>query len=304
MKIESVGSYLPNRIYTNKDLEQFVDTSNQWIVSHTGIKQRHYVTNEKASDLAINAILSMNKDLKDVDAILVATATPDYNGFPSTACVIAERLNLKNVKMAFDFSAGCTGFIYGLELANSLIVSKSVSKVLVVASEVLSKVLDFSDRSTCVLFGDGAGVALVTAGNAYKTSIMKSEANGSNKLTINEDKHITMDGRSVYNFAVKSVVKVINDLLSESSLSIDDIAWIVPHQANLRIIQAVSTRLDIPIEKFYSNISKVANTSASSIPIALCDMEKENLLNPQDNILLVGFGAGLIYGGSIIQWKS
>lgn len=303
IRISALGSYLPEKIVTNENLSKTVDTSDEWIVSHTGIKERRYVSeNQYSSDLAINAIKNMKVDVSDVDAIIVATATPDYNGFPSTACIISEKLKLKKVNIAFDLTAGCTGFIYALENARALIIAKSAKKVLVVASEVLSRVVDFSDRNTCVLFGDGAGCVLVEEGESSFNSILGVEKAGADKLFIDEKSHINMDGRAVYNFAVRSIVETIKQLVEKNNITFDDVDYIVSHQANIRILQAAAKRLKIDEKKFFSNVDKVANTSAASIPIALDHLNKTSFIKEGANIILVGFGAGLTYGGTFLKW--
>jgi len=303
IRISALGSYLPEKIVTNEDLSTRVDTSDEWIVSHTGIKERRYAAKDQnVSDLAIHAIENMGVDVSDVDAIIVATATPDFNGFPSTACIISEKMKLKNVNIAFDLTAGCTGFIYALETARSLIVAKSAKKVLVIGSEILSRVVDFSDRNTCVLFADGAGCALVEEGFGVFNSILGVEKAGADKLFIDEKSYINMDGRSVYNFAVKSIVETIRKLVEKNNIELADIDHIISHQANIRILKAAAKRLKIDEKKFFSNVDKVANTSAASIPIALDALSKTEKIKDGDNIILVGFGAGLTYGGTFFKW--
>lgn len=304
IRISHTGSYLPKHIVSNDDLKEIVDTNDEWIYSHTGIKNRHFVKDELTSDLSIEAILSMNCDLSDVDGIIVATATPDYNGFPSTACIISEKLKMKSVNTAFDMAAGCTGFIYAMEMARSLIVAGTCNKIIVVGAEVLSKVIDFKDRNTCVLFGDGAGCAVVEKGDCTFKSVLGCENDGADKLYISSNNHIHMDGHAVYNFAVKSIVSAIKDICKQNDLSFDDIDYIVPHQANRRIIKAAANRLKMDESKFFMNVENTANTSAASIPIALDEMNKKKLLKDGTNLLFVGFGAGLTYGGNYIQWKN
>lgn len=304
IKISYTGSYLPSNVVTNKKLSESVDTSDEWIFSHTGIKERHFVTNECASDLAINAIKSMNCDLNDIDGIIVATATPDFNGFPSTACIISEKLNMKSVNTAFDLAAGCTGFIYSLETARALILGGTCNKIIVVGTEVLSKVVDFEDRNTCVLFGDGAGCVLVEKGDCVVNSVLGCANDGADKLYISKNNHIHMNGRAVYTFAVKAITDTIEEICEKNNLSIDEIDYIIPHQANSRIIKAASQRLKIDENKFFLNVDKTANTSAASVPIALDDLNKTGALKDGDNIIFVGFGAGLTYGGNYIKWKN
>lgn len=304
IKMSALGFYLPEKVVTNDDLAKIVETSDEWIFSHTGIKQRRYAKEEeKASDLAIKAIENMNVNLSDVDSIIVATATPDYYGFPSTACIISEKMKLNNVNMAFDIVAGCTGFIYALENARALICAGSAKKVLIIGVEILSKVVDFEDRNTCVLFADGAGCALVEKSNNIFNSILGVENSGSEKLYIDKNSHIKMDGRAVYNFAVKRIVETILKLVEKNNLSLKDIDYIVSHQANIRILQAAAKRLKIESNKFFSNVDQVANTSAASIPLALASLKNKNKLKDGDKIILVGFGAGLTYGGVFLEWK-
>lgn len=304
IKISHTGSFLPGKPITNDDLREIVDTSDEWIFSHTGIKERHFVDDEQCSDLAIKAIESMDCDISDVDGIIVATATPDFNGFPSTACIISEKLKLTSVNTAFDMSAGCTGFIYALETAKALIVSGSCKKIIVVGAEVVSKVLDFEDRNTCVLFGDGAGCALVEAGDWIVNSYLGCENDGADSLYISRNNHIHMDGHAVYKFAVKSIVDTIETICKKNNLSLDDIDCIIPHQANSKIIKAAAARLKMDSSKFFLNVERTANTSAASIPVALDELNKKHGLNDGDNVIFVGFGAGLTYGGNYIKWKN
>ena len=308
--ISEVGLYVPQKIVTNKDLAQKVDTSDEWIYSHTGIRERHIAeTDEKCSDLAVKAALHLfaKKDThkEGIDGIVVATATADHYGFPSTACIIAEKLGIKG-SAAFDIGAGCTGFIYALEVARAMIMNGSMTKALVFGSEKLSEVVNWEDRNTCVLFGDGAGCVLLEKTDEQKAiidSTLHAEGAGSLALAITQDtKTITMDGRAVYAFAVRAIGDTVLELLGRNDLTIEDITWIVPHQANERIIAACSKRYGFDPALFYMNIEKYANTSAASIPIALAEMEERGLLKSGQKILFVGFGAGLTYGGTLIQW--
>jgi 3-oxoacyl-[acyl-carrier-protein] synthase-3 len=323
--IRSIGAYVPARRVSNNDIAKMVDTSDEWIYSHTGIKNRHIAApNEACSDLAYKAaeIALKRAQVKseDIDFILVATATADYLGFPSTACIVQDKLKAYNAG-CFDLTAACTGFIYGLEIARNFIISGSAKNILVIGSEVLTRISDWSDRNTCVLFGDGAGAALITAGTAKSTgiieSLLKAEGNGASLLIRNSggtrnpykegetkesDFMLTMDGQAIYNFAIRVILDTIKRLLKSNNLTIDDIAYIIPHQANVRIIQAACKRAKLPVEKFYLNIEEYANTSAASIPIALNEMYEKNLLKTGDLILTVGFGGGLTYGGNLIQW--
>ncbi len=322
--IRSVGAFVPSNKVSNDELAKTVDTSDDWIYSHTGIHNRHIASDDMAaSDLAINAALSAFKKTdispKDLDLILVATATPDYLGFPSTAAIVQEKLGASRAA-AMDISAACTGFIYALETAKAFIESGSAKNALVIGSEVLSRIVDWTDRDTCVLFGDGAGAAVLTGNqdspeSNIRHSILRSDGSGADYLMVkgcgsrrpeNDGKvshpYIHMDGRKVYMFAVKALCETVKFLLDDNNEHIDDIAYIVPHQANIRIIEAAAKRMKIPQDKFFTNIAEFANTSAASIPIALNEMDEKNLLKRGDMILTIGFGGGLTYGGNLIHW--
>jgi 3-oxoacyl-[acyl-carrier-protein] synthase-3 len=325
--IQGIGSYVPSKRVSNDDLSKIVDTSDEWIVSHTGIKNRHLASEAEAtSDLSVQAArMALDKaecSASEIEMILVATATPDYIGFPSTACIVQDKLGAENAA-AMDIAAACTGFIYGIETARAFIESGTYRKVLVIGAEVLSKIVDWKDRNTCVLFGDGAGAAVISAEETSRvergiiTSHLAAEGKGADVLlrpaggtripyipgkTPEEDLYLKMNGRKVYTFAVSVLGKTIETLLNKTGLSLQDVRYIVPHQANVRIIEACAKRLDIPIEKFFLNIEEFANTSAASIPIALTDMERQGLLKEGDLLITVGFGGGLTYGGNILRW--
>lgn len=308
--ISAIGSYVPQKILTNEDLAQLVDTSDEWIYSHTGIRQRRVAEKDEfCSDLAVKAARDLfaksKKTQEGIDGIVVATATADHYGFPSTACIIAEKLGIKGAA-ALDIGAGCTGFIYALEVARAMIMSGAMTRALVFGAEKLSDVVNWKDRNTCVLFGDGAGCVLLEKTDERKGIIdttLHAEGSGSLALAITKDtKTITMEGRAVYAFAVKAIGETVLELLRRNDLTIEDITWIVPHQANRRIIAACSKRYGFDPNLFYMNIERYANTSAASIPIALAEMEEGGLLKAGQNILFVGFGAGLTYGGTLIQW--
>lgn len=307
--IAAVGSYSPQKVVTNDELSTLVQTSDEWIRSHTGIAKRHLADQtERTSDLAYLAIQDLlqrySVDINTIDAIIVATATSDYPGFPSTASLLAGRLGISGP--AFDMTAACTGFIYALETGRCMIESGSIRRALVVGAEKLSSVVDWGDRNTCVLFGDGAGCILLEASCNQKGIIDTHLASEPGELSLYIDpttRTIRMDGRTVYTFAVRAIGSTIQLLLERNNLTIDDIAWVVPHQANERIIAACAKRLEIETSKFYLNIAEHANTSAASIPIALGEMEREHLLKPGQLVLLAGFGAGLTYGGTLIRWN-
>ena len=322
--VRAVGSYVPPKRVTNDELAKTVDTSDEWIRSHTGIGARHLAEDDVAtSDLAVGAVKDLLRrhgvQRDEIGAIIVATATQDFIGFPATACVVQDKLDLKQIP-AFDLAAGCTGFIYAVEVARGLVSNGTISSVLVIGAEKLSAVTDWSDRNTCVLFGDGAGCILLQAATEEDgtiiDSVLHAEGSGakflcipaggtntSNELaTEGKGDKLHMDGRSVYNFAVRVLGEVVDELLSRNQLTIEDIDWIVPHQANSRIITAAARRLKIDQNKFFMNIEDYANTSAASIPIALREMEEQGLLQRGQRIMTIGFGAGLTYGGNLIQW--
>jgi 3-oxoacyl-[acyl-carrier-protein] synthase-3 len=321
--IKAVDFHVPEKRMSNDEFVSLVDTSDEWIYSHTGIKYRHVAAAEEAtSDLAIAACRKVLKKAnfapEDIDLVLTATLTGDFLYLPATASIVQDALGAKNAG-AMDLQAGCTGFIYGLEIARNFIAGGGAKNVLVVGAETLTKITNWKDRDTCVLFGDGAGAALVTAeaqgdrGVLY--SILRSDGSGARLLertyggtrfpTVPEGtpgSYIHMDGRPVYNFAVKVISEGIPGMLASRGLGIDDITYIVPHQANARIIEAAAKRAKIPLSKFFINIAEYANTSAATVPIALTEMENKGLLKRGDLILTFGFGAGLTYGGNLIRW--
>ncbi|MBN1799682.1 MAG: ketoacyl-ACP synthase III [Spirochaetales bacterium] len=323
--IRSVGAYVPKKRMSNDDVAKMVDTSDEWILSHTGIKNRHIAAEDEAtSDLAYKAadVALKRADLTsaDIDLILVATCTPDYVGFPSTACIVQDKLKAHHAG-CLDISAACTGFIYGLEIAKNFVLTGAGKNILVIGAELLSRTVDWSDRNTCVLFGDGAGAAVITTGNAKSNgiinSVLQAEGQGADLLKrpvggtrtpFIEGKHKESDlmtkmaGQEVYHFAIRVIIATIKKLLNVNGLTMDDLAYIIPHQANIRIIQAACKRAKLPLDKFYLNIDEYANTSAASIPIALNEMHEKKMLKTGDLVLTVGFGGGLTYGGNLIQW--
>jgi 3-oxoacyl-[acyl-carrier-protein] synthase-3 len=329
--IRSVDCAVPSRRMSNAEFTAFLDTSDEWILSHTGIRNRHIADPDQApSDLALEAcqkaLARAAVPPDEVDLVLVATATGDYLGFPSVACIVQDRLGATRAG-AMDLAAGCTGFIYGLETARNFVLGGGARNVLVVGAEVLSRIVDWQDRNTCVLFGDGAGAALVSAVEEARdgsgrprgllASMLRADGSGARLLERpmggtrapfdpetfeRTSAYLRMDGRQVYNFAVKALAEGIPALLAEGGFSVDDAAWIVPHQANVRIIEAAAKRAKIPLEKFYLNIEEYANTSAASIPIALTEMDGKGLLREGDLVVTFGFGAGLTWGGNLLRW--
>ncbi|TKH43095.1 beta-ketoacyl-ACP synthase III [Paenibacillus sp. FSL R10-2782] len=317
------GKYVPEKILTNKDLEAIVETSDEWIVSRTGIQERHIAAPEQAtSDLAyeaaIKALASAGMTAQDLDLIIVATVTPDM-AFPSTACILQDKLGAKGAA-AFDLSAACSGFVYGLATATSFIKTGIYNNALVIGADCLSRITDYTDRNTCVLFGDGAGAVVigeVPEGRGFQSfdlgaegaggGLLKLEAGGSRlpasaDTVENKQHYIYMNGREVFKFAVRVMGTATVDVLEKAGLSKDDIDVFVPHQANIRIIQSAMQRLDLPEEKVVINVHKYANTSAASIPLALVEAAEEGRMKEGDRVLMVGFGGGLTWGASVLVW--
>ena len=315
-KIIGTGSYLPKKILTNQDLESIVDTNDSWIRTRTGIEQRHIAAdNEMASDLAVNACLkaieSADISIDKIDLIIVATTTPDMT-FPSTACILQNKLGIKDCP-AFDVQAVCSGFVYALATADMFIRAGKYKTALVVGTEIYSRLLDWSDRSTCVLFGDGAGAVLIT--KSEQPGILSSHlhANGSHYNTlslpgnishgkIQGNPFVTMEGNTVFKFAVKVMEEIVYEALSENNLQTSDIDWLIPHQANIRIIRSTAKKLGISMEKVVTTIAKHGNTSAASIPLALDLAVRDKRIKPNQYVLLEGVGGGFTWGAVLIRW--
>ena len=301
-------------------------TNDEWIRSHTGIGARRFaedgvLTSDLGTEAARSALAKAGLKPEDVDLIVVATATPDYFGFPSTACIIQDKIGAVNAA-ALDVNAGCTGFIYALDVASSMLAAPSRKTALVIGAETLSRVVDWSDRATCVLFGDGAGAFVLQKSETADdrgilNSWLRADGSGYKSLYMSQpdrDKtfaregdygkpmSIVMDGKKVYMFAVKAITDSIEALLAESGFKLQDIRWIVPHQANARIVQAAAKRFGIADDHIYMNIEEYANTSAASIPIAVNELADKGLLVKGDLVMMMGFGAGLTYGGTVIRW--
>lgn len=319
--IIGVGSYVPEKVLTNNDLEKIVETNDEWIVSRTGIKTRHIAEeNELASDLATHAATQALKDAKlaphQIDLIIVATSTPDMH-FPSTACVVQDKLGCTNAS-AFDLSAACSGFIYGLVTAQQFINTGTYKYALVIGAEVLSKVVDWQDRTTCVLFGDGAGAVVlgpVEQGQGIVAAKLAAEGAGRDCLTlpcvkdagpfsaVQEQKpHIFMHGREVYKFAVKVMVEGAEAVLKQAGITKEEVSLLIPHQANIRIIEHAAKKLEMPLEKVMANVEQYGNTSAASIPIALAEAYQQGRIKAGQYVVLVGFGGGLTWGAALIRW--
>ncbi|WP_028550387.1 beta-ketoacyl-ACP synthase III [Paenibacillus sp. UNC451MF] len=321
--IIGTGKYVPERVLTNHELEQMVETNDEWIVTRTGIRERRLVNAEQASsDLAYEASLkALNAagiSAEQIDLIIVATITPDM-AFPSTACILQEKLGAKKAA-AFDLSAACSGFIYGLANASNFIALGTYKYALVVGAECLSKITDYTDRNTCILFGDGAGAVVLGAvpeGRGFKSFELGADGSGGELLRIsgggsrcpvspqsieNKQHFIYMAGSEVFKFAVRIMGNAAEEALRKAGMEKKDIDLLVPHQANIRIIQSALNRLDLSEDKCMINLDKYGNVSAASIPIALAEAVELGRVNEGDCIVLVGFGGGLTWGASVIVW--
>lgn len=322
-KIIGFESYTPKNLITNDMLSKIVETSDEWIYTRTGISTRHISTEENTSDFATKVaqklIEKANISKDDIDILIVATITPDFIT-PSTACIVQGQIGATNA-LAFDINVACSGFVYALSVADKFLKSGMYKNALVIGAETLSKLVDWQDRGTCVLFGDGAGGVLLTAteeqngilaedlkadGTCFK-AITGGKLNVKNPFVQNDtqteqnDFYLQMNGRDVFNFATKTVPKSIEAVLQKANLTLDDIKYIVPHQANYRIVETVAKKLKTNLDKFYLNLKTYGNTSAASIPIALADMYKNDMLKKGDKIIVTGFGAGLTWASMIMQ---
>lgn len=320
--IIGVGEYLPKKILTNADLEKMVDTTDEWITSRTGIKERHLVEKGQAtSDLAIKAAKDALKNAsfkaEDLELIIIATITPDML-FPSVSSIVQNALGAKKA-VAFDISAACAGYVYAISIAQQFIACGAYKNALIIGAEVLSSVTDWNDRGTCVLFGDGAGACVlseVTSGgilstflgcDGSKTDLLKLPGGGSrypaNKETIEQGLHfLKMEGNELFKIAVMSMVEAASKAIEKAGLKPSDINWVIPHQANLRIINAVTERIKCNNAQVYLNIERCGNMSSASLATALTEAVKEGKIKKGDIVLLVAFGAGLVWGATIIQW--
>ncbi|EHK2400233.1 beta-ketoacyl-ACP synthase III [Clostridium perfringens] len=319
-KMIGFGLYTPKNLVENERLQEFLETSDEWIRTRTGIERRYISLDENTSDLAVEAskkaLSQARLSAEEIDLIIVATVTPD-NFTPSTACIVQDKLGAKNA-WAFDINAACTGFIYALKLGRSLIRSGEANNALIIGAETLSKALNWEDRGSCVLFGDGAGATVLTSTEedcGIKCVNVKSDGSKGDSLVIQglplnspfkdgrevSENYINMNGREIFKFATKVMEESIVDILEKENIKIEDIAAIIPHQANLRIIDYVVKRLGIPREKFITNLQNYGNTSGASIPIALCESIDEGNLKKGDNIIMVGFGGGLTWGAALIK---
>jgi len=305
----SIAVYAPPKILTNFDLEKMVETNDEWIVKRTGISQRRIAQDEDTSELGTKAakiaLERANLTAKDIDTVICATISPDHFCMPSTACKIAKNLGI-NAITAFDISAACTGFIYLLELAKSLIESGSKKNVLIIGAEKLSKIVDWTDRTTCILFGDGAGAAVVSAGEENEIIDVHTAADGNyaNLLITpgGEEKFIKMSGNEVFKIAVQTLTKDVVDILEKNQIPSDKIDLFIPHQANLRIIEAVKQRLNFTNEQCVVTVGKYGNTSSASIPMAMNDAYEAGRLKKGDLLLLDAFGGGFTWGSALLKF--
>lgn len=322
VKVVGFGHYCPENVVSNKDLENIVETTDEWIVKRTGISERRISSGEGTVELAYKAALSALKNSNctkdDIDLIVVATTSPDRI-MPSTACSVQGLLGCNNAA-AFDISAACSGFVYSLIVASSLIRGTDKKRALVIGSEVLSRIIDWSDRSTCVLFGDGAGAAVLEISNdeegIISTCFSSDGSRGEKSLVAGEleldtpftkekkleKRYIEMKGAEVYKFAVSILPQIVNELLEKANEDLRNIKYIVPHQANLRIIDDAARRLKVDKDKFYTNLDKYGNTSSASVPIALNELFEKGLIKRGDKIILAAFGGGLTWAGALIKF--
>jgi 3-oxoacyl-[acyl-carrier-protein] synthase-3 len=321
--IIGTGSYLPDNILTNDDMAKLVDTSDEWIASRTGIRSRRISTGENTSDLAYEAGIRALNDAKitaaELDLIICATISPD-SFMPSVACMVQNRLGATKAA-AFDLTAACTGLVYAMAIADSFIENGMYSNILVIGAETLSKALDWTDRSTCVLFGDGAGAVVLSASETkpgIRSIHLASDGSKqdylalpaiklSNPFVKSENDNlrpiISMKGQEVFKFAVRSISDLLKIVLTKADEKQEDIKYIVAHQANYRIIEHAAKSAGIPLEKFFVNVDRYGNTSAATIGIALDEMNQKEMLKPGDKIILVGFGGGMTSGAILVEWS-
>ena len=322
--IAGIGAWVPEKILTNDDLSKMVDTNDEWITTRTGISERHIAAaNETCSDMAAKAgkaaLENARVNPEDIDLLVVATVTPDTS-MPSTACYVQPKLSLVNAT-CFDISAACSGFIYALDIARQYILTGAARKVMVSGAEKMSSIIDWQDRGTCVIFGDGAGAVILEAGtgasrgiistamgsDGKQTSLIRVEAGGStlpaSEDTVQDRRHfIKMEGNQVFKSAVRGMSEIADQAMKMAGVTNADIKCVVPHQANIRIISAIAEKMSIPMENVVINLNRFGNTTAASIPLALEEAVRTGRIKDGDNLLLVAFGAGLTWGASVIQW--
>ncbi|MFT3781626.1 MAG: beta-ketoacyl-ACP synthase III [Nibricoccus sp.] len=323
--ILGTGSYTPSRVLTNDELSKKVDTSDEWIVSRTGIRERHIAAEgESTSDLAANAARAALADAgltaTDIDLLILATITPDIP-MPASATIVQHKLGINSHAACFDLNAACSGFVYGIDTASAMLASGRYRHALVIGAEKLSSVVDWKDRTTCVLFGDAAGAVVLgpSRGDGARiigtklyseggmAELLSIPAGGSAKptsaLTIESNQHfIKMKGREIFKVAVREMEDAVEEILEQHALSPDQISCVIPHQANLRIIEALSKSLEIPLDRFFINLDRYGNTSGASVPLALDEARRAGRVRRGDTTLLVAFGAGLTYGAALVRW--
>jgi 3-oxoacyl-[acyl-carrier-protein] synthase III len=318
------GMAVPEKVLTNEDIAQFVDTTDEWIKSRTGIEQRRIAHNEQttaslATDAAKKALQMANLPPSRLDLIIVSTSSPEHI-FPATACLVQDRIGADHAG-AFDLLAACTGFIYALNMAAQAIRSGSIQNALIIGSETLSRIIDWEDRNTCILFGDGAGAFVLQASDTpggVLSAVMRSDGSGADLLTlpgggsrhptttdtVQQGLHfIQMNGREVFRFATRVMAQATEEVVTASNLILADIDLIIPHQANYRIIEAAARGLKLPLDKFIINLERYGNTSTASIPIAACEAIQQGRLKAGEHVVFVGFGAGLTWGSIAVQWS-
>ncbi|KXJ50009.1 MAG: ketoacyl-ACP synthase III [Cycloclasticus sp.] len=315
-KITGTGSYLPKKIVTNKDFESILDTSDEWIYARTGIKQRHVIadhesTSSMAEIAANNALQAAGVDASEIDLIIVGTSSPD-RVFPSTACILQHKLGAKG-GAAFDVQAACSGFIYALGIANQFIKAGGAKKALVIGAEANSRILDYSDRNTCVIFGDGAGAVVLEASEelGVLSTHMHSDGQYQDLLYVNnpikdqkqegDQAFMTMHGNDVYKVAVKTLSRIVDETLEANNMLKSDVDWLIPHQANIRIISSVAKKLSMPMEKVVLTIENQGNTSAASVPLALDQAVRDGRVKKGEIVLMEAFGGGFVWGSALVK---
>jgi len=325
-RIVGTGHYVPERILTNDDLSKIVETSDEWIRGRTGIRERHIAadgetTSDMAAEAARRALADAGLSAEELDLIIVCTVTPDMP-LPSTAAYVQQKIGARSDCPAFDLAAACAGFVYGLTVADQFIRAGGAKNVLVIGVELLSRVLNWEDRGTCVLFGDGAGAGILTTatldspGRILSTHIYANgelapaltipgggSAEPASEETVAAGRHfVHMDGREIFKFAVRALASAARTAVEANGLSADEIAWVIPHQANLRILEGVARRCGVPMERFYVNIDRFGNTSSASVPIALDEASRKGALERGQYLLLCGLGGGIAWGSALIKW--
>ncbi|MEA2011663.1 MAG: beta-ketoacyl-ACP synthase III [Verrucomicrobiota bacterium] len=324
IEIAGIGAYTPEKILTNHDLEKMVDTSDEWITSRTGIKERHIAAEDQptsalAALAAEKALNSANISPEKLDIIIVATITPD-EPFPNTACHVQRRIGAENA-FCFELEAACSGFLYMFEVASALIKTGNYNNALIIGAEKMSAIMNWKDRDTCVLFGDGAGAVVLKKTSLEKdcfiasslrsdgqyTHLLHTPGGGSLIPTSHETvdqqlQYLTMSGKGIFKLAVNEMTSSCKKVLEKAEITIDQVKWLIPHQANVRIIKSVGRSLKIPTERVYINVDKYGNTSSATIPICMDEIKQNNLANTGDYILMTAFGGGLTFGATLIKW--